>query len=205
MPAARLVIQKTCSPIRTGSWSGRGVVATTSRRGESSRSSTRWRSPSASWSPARSRRRAHRAVADDDAPGEDEGGERGGDDALADAPRCGGPERRGVRGREGMPSSRGDRRERAVRTLRGSWAMPTTVIFDLDGVLVDSRAVVPVLRQLRVRQARPARARATRSCCPTSARRSRTRFGELLGVPARRADRRPPASTATASATRTPR
>ena len=41
-----------------------------------------------------------------------------------------------------------------------------------------------------LRQARPAAARATRSCCPTSARRSRTRFGELLGVAARRADRR---------------
>ena len=42
---------------------------------------------------------------------------------------------------EGMRSLSGRGREAPARTLRGSWAMRTTVIFDLDGVLVDSRAV----------------------------------------------------------------
>src|SRR4029079_13682823 len=61
---------------------------------------------------------------------------------------CGGW-RSGGRGRRGSPGLRRRacdehrvaRREPPARTLRGSWAMNSTVIFDLDGVLVDSRAV----------------------------------------------------------------
>ena len=70
-----------------------------------------------------------------------------GDDALADQPdppRAGGEpflgEGDAVGG--GHAAILGTPAESAtVRTLRGSWAMTTTVIFDLDGVLVDSRAV----------------------------------------------------------------
>ena len=61
--------------------------------------------------------------------------------------------------------------------------MTTTVIFDLDGVLVDSRAVfLSCVRYAFAKLGLP-RAQPTRSCCPTSARRSPTRSASCCRCP----------------------
>ena len=81
------------------------------------------------------------------------------------------------------------RREPPARTLRGSWAMTTTVIFDLDGVLVDSRAVfLSCVNYAFEKLGLPTRADA--ELLPYIGPPFAYGFGELLGVAARRADRR---------------
>ena len=158
MPAARLVIQNACS-VMTGSWSssaarvlgdvGRGAVA--SRRGGRSSVGVVVRGrgdvvapiePSKATTP-----QARTKVASD-----------GGDDAPAQPADRGGLGRRASPGRRrrACRDYRVARREPPARTLRGSWAMTTTVIFDLDGVLVDSRAVFLSCVNHAFDEARPA-------------------------------------------------
>ena len=79
--------------------------------------------------------------------------------------------------------------------------MPTTVIFDLDGVLVDSRAVFLSCVDYAFDKLGLPRARPTRNCCRTSARRSPTGSASCSASRTTRRSSRP-ASTAIASATR---
>ena len=59
--------------------------------------------------------------------------------------------------------------------------METTVIFDLDGVLVDSRAAIAGCMNHALTAHRAARRTRKPICTPTSARRSRTRSASCSG------------------------
>ena len=206
MPAARLVIQKACSAMALGlgrGHGGRGVVGRRRGRVVGRRAvlggvrvllagrgrvaddvvvavdatwAVAW-SSARPWSRRRRRdpRRGRRRRA---CRRRRAGGSVGCD---AHEPRC--VRARWRRGRERACSHpRAIHREPAVRTLRGSWVMTTTVIFDLDGVLVDSRAVFLscvnyAFDKLGLAQREPA------ELLPYIGPPFAYAFGELLGVP----------------------
>ena len=209
MPAARLVIQKACSAIRTGSWSAwprsRRTTVVSSDEVDVSPSvvvaSSSWSTWRRSWSsspiePSKATTPQARTKAASVAATTRWRISRTRRARAASSSA-------GRRGRGGHAASSGRSPRAPVRTLRGSWAMTTTVIFDLDGVLVDSRAVFLVLR---------ATTRSPSSGCP---QRTDEELLPYIGPPFAYALRRaaaacrttrrssPPASTATASATRT--
>ncbi len=107
---------------------------------------------------------------------------------------------RATRSGEGMQSSSGHPPRDAVRTRRGS-GVTTTVIFDFDGVLVDSRAVFLSCVNYAFDEARPAR-RGRRGAA--ALHRPAVRVRRSVSCSASRTTRRswPPASTALSRALR---